>query len=57
MMIINIYSADVNRPGLLFVGFLDYFDNKRIHVLGNVEHTYLETMTPEDRYVSLKRLL
>lgn len=52
----NIYSADVNRPGLLLVGFSDYFDNNRIQVLGKVEHTYLGAMTPEDKYVSLKRL-
>lgn len=53
---INIYSADVNRPGLLLVGFSDYFDNNRIQVLGKVEHTYLETMSSEERYISLKRL-
>ena len=53
---INIYSADVNRPGLLLVGFSDYFDNNRIQVLGKVEHTYLGTMPPENKFISLKRL-
>ncbi len=42
-------STDVNRPGLQFVGFFDYFDVERIQVLGKVEHTYLEKITTEKR--------
>ena len=33
---IMIYSADINRPGLQLVGFFEYFDNKRIQIIGKV---------------------
>ena len=32
-----IQREDVNRPGLQLVGFFDYFDDKRLQVLGKVE--------------------
>ena len=38
---IMITSTEVNRPGLELAGFLDYFDSKRIQVMGNAEHAYL----------------
>lgn len=46
-------SADVNRPGLQIVGFFDYFDSSRIQIFGKVENSYLEDMTPEERYSHL----
>ncbi len=46
-------SADVNRPGLQIVGFLEYFDSSRIQVFGKVENSYLEAMTPSERYSHL----
>ena len=39
---IYIESPEVNRPGMQIAGFYDYFDPKRIQILGMVEHTYLE---------------
>lgn len=53
---IMISSADVNRPGLLMVGFLDYFDHNRIQILGKVELTYLEQFSYEKRYELLEPL-
>ena len=41
--------ADVNRPAMQLTGFYDYFDPKRIQVIGRVETTYLETLSHEDR--------
>ena len=32
-----IQREDVNRPGLQLVGFFDYFDAKRMQLLGRVE--------------------
>jgi len=49
-------SSDVNRPGLLIVGFGDYFDSKRIQILGKVELTYLEQFGYEKRYKLLELL-
>ena len=34
-----IQREDVNRPGLQLVGFFDYFDAKRMQLLGRVEST------------------
>ncbi len=47
---IMISSADINRPGLQLAGFFEFFDNKRIQVIGKAEHEYLinkgkDTMT------------
>ena len=32
--------ADVNRPALQLAGFYNYFDPKRLQILGRVESTY-----------------
>lgn len=50
---ILIGTTDVNRPGLQIAGFFDYFDPRRIQVLGMVENTYLAGMTSEERYKSI----
>ena len=47
----------INRPGLQLVGFYDYFDPRRIQIMGIVETTYLLTLQDEERYESLKELL
>ena len=44
-----IQREDVNRPGLQLVGFFDYFDAKRMQLLGLVESTYLEQISSEER--------
>lgn len=46
---ILIETTDINRPGLQIAGFFDYFDPKRIQVMGMVENTYLSSLTKEDR--------
>ena len=33
--------TDVNRPGLQFMGFFDYFDPRRLQIMGKAEETYL----------------
>ena len=40
---------DVNRPGLQLTGFFDYFDRERMQLLGLVEISYLEGISPEKR--------
>jgi HPr kinase/phosphorylase len=52
----KIFTEDVNRPGLQLTGFFDYFDEKRLQVIGLVETSYLEDMTPEQRRESFDRL-
>ncbi len=46
---LNITSADLNRPGMQFCGFYEYFAFVRPQVVGKVEMTYLEWLEPDTR--------
>ena len=41
--------VDVNRPGLQLLNFYDYFDPRRIQVIGKAEITYLNGLSGEER--------
>ena len=41
--------VDVNRPGLQFQGFYDYFDPQRLQVIGKAEHTFLKGLPSKER--------
>lgn len=41
--------AEVNRPALQLAGFYNYFDPKRLQVIGRVESNYLEQKSPDER--------
>ncbi len=41
-----VMTADVNRPGLALSGYLEYFANDRIQILGNTEIHYMERLRP-----------
>lgn len=45
----NISTVEINRPGLELTGYLEFFDNKRIQVLGNTEFSYLGRYGPESQ--------
>ena len=47
---------DVNRPGLQLVGFFDYFDPRRLQVIGMAETKMLESVDSEKRAKSFSRL-
>jgi HPr kinase/phosphorylase len=40
-----VFSADINRPGLALSGYLEYFANDRIQLLGNTEIHFMETLS------------
>ncbi|MBP2023149.1 HPr kinase/phosphorylase [Clostridium punense] len=46
---VDIPVSDINRPGLQFAGFYDYYDNKRVQIVGKTEWSYLESLSPEVR--------
>ena len=50
-------TADINRPAMQLTGFYNYFDPKRIQIIGRVESTYLDTLTEEERLESLERFM
>ncbi len=41
--------SDVNRPALQIAGYFEHFEKSRIQIIGNVEYTYLQQMSEEDR--------
>ena len=49
--------SDVNRPALQLVGFYDYFDDKRLQILGRGEMRYLDRMTEAERSRVFNQLL
>ena len=49
----DIKTADLNRPGMQFCGFYEYFAYERPQVIGKVEMTYLDAMDSQTR----KRML
>ena len=56
--VVTLSSMSVERPGLqLAGGFFDYFDSRRVIMLGLSEYEYLRTFTPEERRAKISSLL
>ncbi|MBP3494096.1 MAG: HPr(Ser) kinase/phosphatase [Oscillospiraceae bacterium] len=53
----EITIPDVNRPALQLVGFYDYFEPRRLQILGKAEMTYLNAMDERERIVALDNLM
>lgn len=53
----NISTVEINRPGLELTGYLEFFDNKRIQVLGNTEFSYLGRYGPEAQKMVIDSIL
>ncbi len=47
--IVTLSSMSVDRPGLRLAGFYDYFDTRRIMVIGLTEHEFLRSLASEER--------
>lgn len=54
---IDINVTDINRPGMQFCGFYEYFAYERPQVIGKVEMTYLESLEPERRREVLEKYM
>jgi HPr kinase/phosphorylase len=50
----NITLPDLNRPGMQFFGFYEYFSHERLQVIGKAEMNYLESVTVAKRLSILK---
>lgn len=46
----------VNRPGLQLAGFYDYFDDKRIQIMGREEISYLKMFSSDERRDKIEKL-
>jgi HPr kinase/phosphorylase len=51
----EISLSDINRPGLQFAGFYNYFANERVQIVGMAEWSFLDAMQPELRKKRLKK--
>ena len=51
-----ISRKEINRPALQLTGFYHRFDNDRLQVIGRVEHSYLQSLTAEQRDASICHL-
>ncbi|HZH39222.1 MAG TPA: hypothetical protein VEX17_04080, partial [Bacillales bacterium] len=51
-----ITDKDIHRPGLALAGYTGLFTFNRIQIIGNTETRYLNQLSPEGKYESLKRL-
>ena len=51
----DIRSPDLNRPGMQFCGFYEFFAFERPQVIGKVEMAYLEKRSPRERKELLDR--
>ena len=46
---VKVYHRAINRPAFQLAGFYEYFDYKRLQVMGRAEDEYLKTLTLEER--------
>lgn len=53
---VYISSKAINRPGIELTGFLEYFDNEKILVLGDTEHSFLSSFSSEGRYQTMDKI-
>lgn len=53
---IRLTVEDVARPGLQLAGYMDHFEPMRLQVLGKVETSYLQKVSPEERRIIFDRL-
>ncbi|MBR6533688.1 MAG: HPr(Ser) kinase/phosphatase [Clostridia bacterium] len=51
-----ISSNEVNRPGLQMAGYFEYFDEKRIQIIGKAEESFLENFSPEKAESRMREL-
>ena len=53
---IRLTVPDVARPGLQLAGYYDHFEPMRLQVMGNVEISYMQKLTEEERAMTFDRL-
>ena len=53
---VRLTAEDVARPGLQLAGYFDHFEPMRLQIMGNVEMSYMNKLSPQDRAVTFDRL-
>lgn len=53
---ILISSTEVNRPGLQMAGYYEFFDEKRIQIIGKAEESYIVNLEPQKAKERMREL-
>ena len=53
---VRLTVQDVSRPGLQIAGYLDHFEPVRLQIIGNVEASYLQKLSEQERAITFDRL-
>ena len=53
---VRLTTEDVARPGLQLAGYFDHFEPARLQIMGNVEMSYMNRLSPQDRAVTFDHL-
>lgn len=53
---VEITVSDINRTGMFFTGFTDYFLSERVQIVGQTEIAYLSTLSTKKRQAAIHRL-
>lgn len=52
-----VFTADINRPGMQFMGYYEHFPFNRIQVVGNAEYSYITALSSVERKEILNQFL
>jgi HPr kinase/phosphorylase len=50
-------TSDVNRPALQLTGYFEHFEESRVEIIGNVEYTYIQKLSDEEKRVRYAEFL
>lgn len=53
----KILTTDVNRPALQLTGYFEHFQQNRVQIIGNVEYTFLQKLSDEERRTHIEEFL
>ncbi len=54
---IQLSTVNVNRPGMQFTGYFDHFGYERVQLMGEMETSYLSTLTKEAMVQSVEKFM
>src|SRR5699024_5289281 len=52
----EISGSDLSRPAIELTGYFEFYPNRRIHLFGATEISFIERMSTEERTIILKRM-
>lgn len=53
----RIECSDINRPALQLTGYFEHFEQSRIQIIGNVEYTYIQQLSDEEKHHRYSELM